>query len=115
MQALSFAFQVQKKWGSINLALEGSNYFHDFSKNRLELMAEIKLRIFKGLSLQIDGGVAHINDQLNLRKGDISEAQRLLKLTEIATKYQLEGGIELTYTFGSIYNNIVNPRFGGGH
>jgi len=114
-QALSFAFQVQKKWGSINLALEGSNYFHDFSKNRLELMAEIKLRIFKGLSIQIDGGVAHINDQLNLKKGDISEAQRLLKLTEIATKYQLEGGVELTYTFGSIYNNIVNPRFGGGH
>jgi hypothetical protein len=113
-QALSVAFQVQKKWGSVNLALEGSNYFHDFSKNRLELMAEIKLRIFKGLSLQIDGGVAHINDQLNLRKGNISEAERLLKLTEIATKYRFEGGIELTYTFGSIYNNIVNPRFGGG-
>jgi hypothetical protein len=114
-QALSVAFQVQKKWGSINLALEGSNYFHDFSKNRVELMAEIQLRIFKGLSLQIDGGVAHINDQLNLRKGNISEAERLLKLTEIATKYRFEGGIELTYTFGSIYNNIVNPRFGGNH
>jgi len=24
---------------------------------------------------------------------------------------RFEGGIELTYTFGSIYNNIVNPRF----
>lgn len=114
-QALSVAFQVQKKWGSINLSLEGSNYFHDFSKNRIELMAEINLRIFKGLSLQIDGGVAHISDQLNLRKGNISEAERLLKLTEIATKYRFEGGIELTYTFGSIYNNVVNPRFGDGH
>jgi hypothetical protein len=114
-QALSVAYQVKKKWGSINLSLEGSNYFHDFSKNRVELMAEVKLRIFKGLSLQIDGGVAHINDQLNLRKGNVSEAERLLKLTEIATKYRFEGGIELTYTFGSIYNNIVNPRFGDGH
>ena len=111
-QSLNIAFQVQKKWGSINLSLEGSNYLHDFSKNRIELNTEIKLRIFKGLSLQIDGGIAHINDQLNLRKGDISEAERLLKLTEIATKYRLEGGIEITYTFGSIYNNIVNPRFG---
>jgi hypothetical protein len=113
-QSLGIAFQVQKKWGSVNLSLQGSNYFHDFSKNRVELFTEIRLRIFKGLSLQIDGGVAHINDQLNLRKGDISEAERLLKLTEIATKYRIEGGIELTYTFGSIYNNIVNPRFGGG-
>jgi hypothetical protein len=89
----------------------GSNYFHDFSKNRIELIGSVRIRIFKGLSLDINGGVAHINDQLSLNKGDISEAERLLQLRELATKYRVEGGIELTYTFGSIYNNIVNPRF----
>jgi hypothetical protein len=114
-QSLGIAFQVQKKWGSIFLSLEGSNYFHDFSKNRVELFTGINLRIFKGLSLQIEGGAAHINDQLNIAKGNVSEAKRLLKLTELATKYRLEGGIQLTYTFGSIYNNIVNPRFGNGN
>jgi hypothetical protein len=114
-QALNIAYQVQKKWGSINISLLGSNYLHDFSENRLELTAEVSIRIFKGLSLQIDGGVAYINDQLNLRKGDVSEAERLLKLTELATNYRFKGGIELTYTFGSIYNNVVNPRFGNGH
>jgi hypothetical protein len=108
---LNIAFQLQKKWGSINLLLIGSNYFHDFSKNRIELNASVRIRIFKGLSLDINGGIAHINDQLSLKKGDISEAERLLQLRELATKYRLEGGIELTYTFGSIYNNIVNPRF----
>jgi hypothetical protein len=111
--SLNIAFQVRKKWGFINLALEASNYLHDFSKNRIELVSEISFRVFKGMSLQVDFGAAHINDQLNLKKGDISEAERLLKLTEIATKYRFEGGIEITYTFGSIYNNIVNPRFGG--
>jgi hypothetical protein len=111
-QFLGIAFRVQKKWGLINISLEGSNYFHDVSKNRIELNTEISLRIFKGLSLRLDGGIAHINDQINLKKGDISEADRLLKLTELATKYRLEGGLEITYTFGSIYNNIVNPRFG---
>jgi hypothetical protein len=111
LHRLNIAFQLQKKWGSINLLLIGSNYFHDFSKNRIELNASVRIRIFKGLSLDINGGVAHINDQLSLRKGDISEAERLLQLRELATKYRLEGGIELTYTFGSIYNNIVNPRF----
>jgi hypothetical protein len=114
MQMLNIAFQVQKKWGSINLALVGSNYFHDFSKNRLELLSSVNIRIFKGLSLGINGGVAHINDQLNLKKGNISEAERLLQLREIATKYRVEGGIEITYTFGSIYNNVVNPRFSSG-
>jgi hypothetical protein len=111
LQRLNIAFQIRKKWGSINLLMIGSNYFHDLSKNRIELMSSINIRIVKGLSLQINGGVAHINDQLNLKKGDISEAERLLQLRELQTKYRVEGGIELTYTFGSIYNNIVNPRF----
>ena len=114
-QSLSVAFQMQEKWGSINMAIEGSNYFNDFSKNRIELLADIRIRIFKGLSVEIGGGIAHINDQVNLRKGDVSEAERLLKLTELATKYRIEGGIELTYTFGSIYNNVVNPRFSRMH
>jgi hypothetical protein len=115
MQMLNIAFQVQKKWGSINMALVGSNYFNDFSKNRLELMSSVNIRIFKGLSLRIDGGIAHINNQLNLKRGGISEAERLLQLRELATKYLIEGGIEITYMFGSIFNNVVNPRFSSNH
>jgi hypothetical protein len=111
LEQLKVAFQIREKWGYINLLLIGSNYFHDFSKNRIELNASLNIRIVKGLSLEINGGIAHINDQLNLKKGDISEAERLLQLREMATKYRIEGGIELTYTFGSIYNNVVNPRF----
>ncbi|MEI8226263.1 MAG: hypothetical protein WCG82_10080, partial [Bacteroidota bacterium] len=80
----------------------------------LELLSSVNIRIFKGLSLRINGGIAHINDQLNLKKGNISEAERLLQLREVATKYRVEGGVEITYTFGSIYNNVVNPRFSSG-
>lgn len=113
-QEINVAFQIQEKWGSINLALLGSNYFNDFSKNRLELISSLNLRIFKGLTLQISGGIAYINDQINLKKGDISEADRLLELRELSTQYRIQGGIGLAYTFGSIYNNVVNPRFGFG-
>jgi hypothetical protein len=113
-QEFNIAFQVQKKWGSVNLSLMGSNYFNDFSKNRIELNTSLNLRIFKGLSMQIQGGVAHINDQVNLKKGNITEADRLLELRELSTQYRIQGGIGLTYTFGSIYNNVVNPRFGFG-
>lgn len=111
LHSLNIAFQVQKKWGSINMALMGSNYFNNFSHNRIELNSWINLRIFKGLALEIYGGVAHINDQLNLKKGEVSEAERLLRLRELQTRYRFEGGLELSYTFGSIYNNVVNPRF----
>ncbi|MBK7625752.1 MAG: hypothetical protein IPJ16_00875 [Bacteroidales bacterium] len=111
---LRMAYQIQKKWGSANISLTGSNYFHDFSKNKIELNGFMRLRIVKGLSLSVNGGVAYINDQLNLAKGDLSEAERLLRLKEQATNFSIQGGVSLTYTFGSIYNNIVNPRFGNG-
>lgn len=111
---LRMAYQVQKKWGSANISLTGSNYFHDLSKNKIELDGYMRLRIVKGLSLSVNGGIAYINDQLNLAKGDLSEAERLLRLKEQATNFSVQGGVSLTYTFGSIYNNIVNPRFGNG-
>ena len=111
---LQVAYEIQEKWGSINVSLEGSNYLHDFSKNRLELGGFIEVRLLKGLSLQVYGGIARIHDQLSLVKGELSEADILLQLQELATAYSVDGGIELTYTFGSIFNNVVNPRFGNG-
>jgi len=108
------AYQVQQKWGSVNVSLTGSNYFHDFSKNKIQLDGYIRMRILKGLSLSVNGGIAYINDQLNLRGDDLTEAERLLRLKEQATNFSIEGGVSITFTFGSIYNNVVNPRFGNG-
>ncbi len=109
---LQIAYQIQEKWGSINVSLEGSNYLHDFSKYRIELGGFINVRILKGLSINIRGNIAQIKDQLSLVKGDLSEADILLQLQELATAYSIDGGIGITYTFGSIFNNVVNPRFG---
>lgn len=114
LHQLQIAYQVQEKWGSINVALEGSNYFHDFTKNRLEVNGYISVRIVKGLSLRVGGAAARVNDQLSLVRGELTEADILLQLQELETAYNVEGEIGLTYTFGSIYNNVVNPRFGNG-
>jgi hypothetical protein len=111
---LQIAYQVQEKWGSVNVSLEGSNYLHDFSKNRLELEGSISIRIIKGLSFSIRGGVARIHDQLSLVGEELSEADILLQLQEMASAYNIDGSVGITYTFGSIFNNIVNPRFGNG-
>lgn len=113
-QQLQIAYQIQEKWGSINVSLEGSNYLHDFKKNRIELDGMISVRIVKGLSVRVWGGVARIRDQLSLKKGEASEADILLQLQELATEYSVDSGLGITYTFGSIFNNVVNPRFGNG-
>jgi len=114
LHQIRIAYQVQEKWGSVNLSLVGSSYFHDLSKSLIQLNASVRIRIIKGLSLSVNGGVAYINDQLNLAKGELSEADRLLRLKEQATSFSIQGGLSITYTFGSIYNNVVNPRFGSG-
>jgi len=114
LHQLQLAYQVREKWGSINVALEGSNFFHDFTKNRLELNGYVSVRIMKGLSFRVGGAAARINDQLSLVKGEATEAEILLRLQELETSFNVEGEVSLTYTFGSIFNNIVNPRFGNG-
>jgi hypothetical protein len=113
-QQLQIAYQIQEKWGSINISLEGSNYLNDFEKNKIELEGIVNIRIIKGLSISLFGGVAKINDQISLPAGDVSEADILLQLQELATAYSINGSVGITYTFGSIFNNVVNPRFGNG-
>ncbi|NQU85078.1 MAG: hypothetical protein HQ541_04895 [Mariniphaga sp.] len=112
--SMEVAYQIQDRWGSVNISLEWSNYLHDFTKNRIELDGNLNIRITKGLSFNIRGNIARIHDQLSLSKVELSEADILLQLQEMATGYEVDGGLGITYTFGSIYNNIVNPRFGNG-
>ncbi len=111
-QKLSVTLDVRKTWGSAEVSVEGSHYFHDFSKRRLEVFGEVSLRLFEGLSLDVFGGYSRIHDQLSLPKGGATTEEVLLRRTELETNYQYFASIGLSYTFGSIYSNIVNPRFG---
>jgi len=111
-QSLTITLEVREPWGSVSTSVEGSHYFHNFSKNRLELWGNIDLRIFKGLSLDIFGRYERIHDQLSLPKGEATLDEVLLRRKELATDYDYSISIGLRYTFGSVYSNVVNPRFG---
>ena len=112
MHSLSAAYQVIQKWGSINVNVSYSNYLHDWSKNNLDFGGEISLRIAKGLSLDLYGSYSIIHDQLGLVKGDVSAEDILLQIREMETQFSYYLSAGFSYTFGSIYNNVVNPRFG---
>lgn len=109
---LGVAAQFKEKWGSINVSIEGSNYFHNPKFNRLRLQSSINLRLFKGFSLSIQGGASVIHDQLNLAKEEVSNEDILLRRRQLASQYDFWGSVGFNYSFGSIYNNVVNPRFG---
>jgi hypothetical protein len=114
MHSMNIAYEVVQKWGSIDVSLNYSNYLHDWSKNNLSLNGYIDLRIAKGLSLNFGGGASLIHDQLGLVKGGATTEEVLLRRKELATQFQYFTSFGFTYTFGSIYNNVVNPRFGNG-
>lgn len=113
-QAIEIALEVQQKWGSANITLDASNYLHDFSKYGVEIDGFVRVRVFKGLSLEINGSVEFVHNQIELAKGDMSDEDIYLELRELQTNYRYSAGVGLVYTFGSIYNNIVNPRFSSG-
>ncbi len=114
MHSLSAAYEVVQKWGSIDLSLNYSNYLHDWSKNNLSINGFLDLRIAKGLSVNFGGGASLIHDQLGLVKGGATAEEVLLQRKELETQFEYFTSFGFSYTFGSIYNNVVNPRFGNG-
>ncbi|MCX6257271.1 MAG: hypothetical protein NTW49_05140 [Bacteroidia bacterium] len=109
--SLGMGKKIKKKWGSANTSVVYSNYLHDFRKNNLYFSANINVRIFNGLSVNGYLYVSGIHDQLALQKGSATYEEVLLQQHQLATQYSYYISLGITYTFGSIYNNVVNPRF----
>ncbi|TRZ85790.1 hypothetical protein D4R89_11840 [bacterium] len=111
-ESLSVSLELSEKWGTISTSLEGSHYFHDFSKNRLSMFGIVSLQLYKGLSIFVLGSGSRLRGQLSLAKGGASLDEILLRRRELATKYTYFFSVGFSYTFGSIFTNVVNPRFG---
>lgn len=111
-ESLELTLELKQTWGTVETSLEGSHYFHDFSKNRLELYSQLSLQLFKGVSFDLYGSFSLIHDQLSLPQGGATSEEILLQRKQLATQYNYFGSIGVSYTFGSIYNNVVNPRLG---
>ena len=60
------------------------------------------------------GEFSRTRDQIYLPRGEASTEEILLRQRQLLTGYQYFFNFGISYSFGSIFNNIVNPRFGGG-
>ncbi len=113
-ESLTWAYEVKRPWGTVSLELQGSHFFHDFSKNRVNLSGQVDVRIWKGLSLNLYGSYTRIRDQLALPRGGASYEDVLLRQKQLATGYTYYLSVGLNFSFGSTRSNVVNPRFGNG-
>ena len=109
---VSLAYEQREPWGSLQARTEWSQYLHDLSKTRLELEGELSLRVARGLSVAANVSASRIRDQIALPARGATDEEILLRIRRLQTGYEYNVGLSLTYTFGSIFSSVVNPRFG---
>jgi hypothetical protein len=114
----TIAAQAVQPWGSLSGQIQLSSYLDDFGSNRGSIFGGCEIRLFRGLNLNLFGSYSRVRDQLSLPKSGATDEEILLQLKQLKTSYFYHGSVGLSYTFGSKFNNIVNPRFnnsGGGN
>ena len=105
------ALMTRELWGAANVSLDHRNYLNDASRRSTALNGSMNVRIFRGLSVNVGGSYSWVRDQIYLRKGERDDAEVLLRQQQLLTSFRYHGRMGLSYTFGSLFNNVVNTRF----
>lgn len=104
------AGSTRQPWGNIDVSANWSQYLNDLSKSNMGVSGSATLRITRGLALNLGGFASRVRDQLYLARGEVTDEQILTQQRALATSFVRGGSLSVSYTFGSIYNTIVNPR-----
>ncbi|MSR07286.1 MAG: hypothetical protein EXR93_09515 [Gemmatimonadetes bacterium] len=110
LHRLAAALSAKQTWGSVEMSLNATQYLHDLAKHRINLFGGFDVRLLKGLTFNAYGEVARIKDQLNLAASGLTPEEILLQQRQQGTDYSYWANFGLSYSFGSIFNNVVNPR-----
>lgn len=111
---LSTRLRYDQRWGRVDIQVSGRHYFHDSSIYRIQFNPALNVRVMRGLSISMSGNYQIIRDQLSLQlpsNVDPNDPASIIAGVQRPTSYSYSFSFGLSYTFGSIYNNIVNPRF----
>ena len=115
VQVFSTAFSQNQTWGSVDAGVDAVSYLSDLARRRLTYSLGANVRIVKGLSVNFFGNYESIHDQFYIPKEGITRDDALLRQSQQSTRFSQFFFVGLTYSFGSVFNNVVNPRFGGGN
>ena len=105
---------LRQPFGTVRLTTETAHYLDDASKYRFSFFADNEIRLFRGFSFNVDGNYQILHDQLYLPREGATDEEIIARQRQLQTSYRYFLFLGITYRFGSINNNIVNQRFGGG-
>lgn len=110
-QSLELEFSQRQTWGDAGLTISGSHFLHDFARNNLSLRGDIDFRVVRGLSVNVRGDIAWVDDQIYLSAKGTTDEEALLRLRQRGTDFNYGITLGFSIQFGSIFNNVVNNRF----
>jgi hypothetical protein len=109
-QTLSLNIRFRQKWGNISSYLNATQFLNDGTKKRFSLRSDLDLRVYEGLAVRFSTNINLIREQYSLAAVSNSIEELLLQQRQIATDYKTNFSVGLSYTFGSIYNSVINTR-----
>jgi hypothetical protein len=112
-QVAVVSLNLKQPWGTTETSFEASQYLNAGGKNHLTLWNSLDIRLFKGLSFNTYGSVERLHDQIYLPKSGATQEEVLVQRRQLATSYSYYISFGISYSFGSIHNNVVNSRFTG--
>lgn len=112
MHTFDATLGARQPWGQANVTLYGRQFLDEFKYYSAGLRGGVEVRLGRGLSFNVDGSISRVRDQLYLERGGASQSEVLTRLRALQTNYRYFTFFGIRYQFGSIFNSVVNPRFG---
>ena len=112
-QSVETRMSMRQRWGTLGGSVEVASFIPDFAKNHVSVWGDVSLNLFKGLSLSLYSNLESVRDQISLPALEATNEEVLVNQRQLATSYRYYMFFGVSYTFGSIFSPIVNPRFGG--
>ena len=103
--------EVLKAYG---VSAELASFVPDLDQNHASAYGSLSLNIARGLSINLSTSVESIRDQITLPLAEATSEEVLVNQRQLATSYRYFVYVGVSYTFGSIFSPIVNPRFNTG-
>jgi len=112
MQFLAVGLAKRQPWGSASISLSGSQFLNALKYYNAVLSSGVDVRVGKGFSVNLYGNFSRVRDQLYLPRGEATDADIIARQQALSTNYRYFVSAGLRYQFGSIFNSVVNQRFG---
>lgn len=108
-----FTYDNAQTWGSFNFSISGNQILDkdDLMKYNVRISSNIDWNITKGLSLNYWAYINFDRAQIHLPLEGATYEEIILRQKELESNFFYFMNFGISYTFGSMKNNVVNPRF----